>query len=205
MANPILVVPTATNHTGFTSILGDKSGLYRNKTQEGGGILDVPEEGTVEFYCAGYTKPDPNTNVNRQEWHRRLYAEALRRNKENSLYPLPHQEYTVQLIHDPSNKFDVNKAALRIVLHPKSDTLKKCLSLDKGNPVEIELGFVPARINVDILKNLHLVNSAQILKVRMGYHEKYCTTKIILAYGHNRMGSKGLPLNNRFIGILDEV
>lgn len=202
MANPILVVDTTSgNSTGFTSILGDKSALYRTKTQEGGGILDNPEEGTLEFYCAGYTKSDPK-GFNRQDWHKKLYAAAVKRGTENKLYPLSVEEYQITIVHDPTNTFDPNRAALRILFRPISEKLKKVFT---GAPEVVELGFVPARINMNVLKNMDMVNSVQILKTRVGFHEKYCTTKVVLAYGHNRSGSKKLPSASRFMGILDEV
>jgi hypothetical protein len=184
--------------TNFPSILGEKSNLFCTKTQEGGGILDVPSAGTLEFYCAGYTKPDDH-GTNRQEWHQRIYAESVKRDTEDRLMPLPMEEYQINFIHDKDNKFDINRAALKIILTPLSMELKKVFSC------RVDLGFVPQRINASVLKNQSMINNIKILKTRESFHDKYYTTKLIVAYGHNRLGLKDIQNALRFCDMLDEI
>lgn len=202
MANPILVVPgTNQSSIGFKSILGEqKSALYRTSTAEGGGIIDCPEKGTLEFYCAGFTKPDINS-VNRQEYHRKIFLSAARSGRENESFPLPLEDYQIRIIHDHENKFD--NAALKILLYPVSENLRK--DFPYITPNGIDLGFVPARINTCLLINMDMINDIKILKTRKEFHEKYYTTKIVIAYGHNKLSQKFLSSGNRFLGILDEV
>lgn len=183
------------------SILGNLSRLYRTKTQEGGGILDNPEEGLCEFYCAGYSKPTSEA-INRQEFHKALFAAAVYKNTSTSLFPFKPEDYSISLQPDPANKFDPNMSAIKIIFHPRAEDLKKFFSETVST---IDLGFVPQKINVQILKNLSMINGIQVLKTRIGFNEKYCTTKIVLGYGANAMKNKLVPSAQRFLGIMDEM
>lgn len=177
------------------SVLGSLSEFYRTKSQQRGSILDLPDRGQLELYPAGYTKPSERDNCSRQDIYKELWQAAVVLNTENESYPLGKKGHNIILIPDPSNEHDPN--AIHVILQTAEGTP---LSHLNGK----DLGYVPKKINIQILQNMNMINGGRILKVRSKFHEKYWTAKIVLGYGDMTFSAVSKTTLNRFAAILDE-
>ncbi len=181
-----------------TSPLGSASQLYRTKKNETGSILDMPDKGLLELYPAGYTKPSNREGISRQELYKQLYELAVALGTEDHLFPFKKSSHNIRLLHDPLNPYDINAIHLILEVTDDEDPLKKL----KGR----DLGFIPKRINQNILRGFKLINGARILKVKCNFHKKFYGAKIILAYGNTHFNTRigGSMSLNRFRDILED-
>lgn len=178
------------------SILGDVSKYYQTKTQEGGGILDEPHSGKIEMYPAGYTKPSNRDNRPRQSVYQALWETAVSQSKESELYPFGIEGHNVEIIHDPNNPHDKN--ALHLILRVGENS-KLPRTLDGA-----DLGFIPKKINQQILKKVDEIHGGRILKVKANFHGKYWGAKVVLGYGNTTFNALAPTELGRFRGIMDE-
>lgn len=174
------------------SLLGDLSSLYLIKKSETSGILDLPKEAQVELYPAGYTFRSERDNISRQQTYQELYEIAINLEVEDDINPFGTINHTLELVHDPLNKFDVN--ALHIILKAKTGPLQYLDGRD--------LGFIPKKINPQVLSNKHMVSGGFIRKVRRGVHKKYFNAKVVVRYGKKTATQIRLE---RFSGILEDL
>src|SRR5688572_21648101 len=140
-----------TEKTKVDSILGDFSQYYLVKTQEGGGILDDPYAGKLEMYPAGYTYQSNRDGRTRQNTYQILWEAAVANKKETDLYPFGLEGHALELVRDTNNTAD--HYATHLILRVSSDSKYLPKSLDG-----VDLGFVPKKINQQILKNLNKVH-----------------------------------------------
>jgi len=184
-----------TEKTVRTSVLGDASQLYQVKSNAQGAILDQPERGLLELYPAGYTKPSNRDNVSRQEVFKSIYELAVSKGIEENSYPFEQNTHNITLLPDPANPFDKN--AIHLILNAP-----------KGSPLNFlngkDLGFIPKKINTNILRNIELINGGRILRVKCNFHKKYYGAKIIFAYGPNTFEPASTLSLSRFSAILED-
>jgi hypothetical protein len=186
----------ATKEAGTSnSPLGIHSSAYRVKTSEKGSILDNPDLGLLEFYPAGYTKPDKD-GQSRQEVYQAMYEDAVTRSKEEQLYPLGKDSHDIILVPDFENPYDKNAMAVRLVVFNDSDPLYKYNGAD--------IGFVPMKISAVLAPNRGMIKQGRILKVRNAVHAKYYSAKVVLSYGNQKFSSLDLTSNIRFTAIMEE-
>lgn len=179
----------------ITSPLGDLSKLYLTKSSSGGGILDVPSRGIIELYPAGYTKPSNRDGCTRQHVHKALWEFAVSKNMEETAFPFGQGSHHITLLHDPDNQFDKN--AIHLILNTPVDSILRPLH---GK----DLGFIPMRINAQLLKNIETIGSGRILKVKSNFHHKYYAAKIVLAYGNTSFDPPSTRSLSRFSAILED-
>jgi len=179
-----------------TSILEHLSPIYQTKTSQGGHILDQPSLGMLEFYPAGYTKPDAN-GLQRQLAYEKLYTVAKNWDKEDLLYPFGKEDCQILLIKEPTNKFDPN--AIRVVMNIRGKLVKK------WDPpyTNIDLGYVPMKISQMVTKNMGMIGKSTILRVSKNIHEKYYSAKIVVKYGPGGIATVDKN-DTRFYALLDE-
>jgi hypothetical protein len=180
--------------TSKTSALGLSSAHYLTKTSEKGSILDQPELGLLEFYPAGYTKPDKENN-DRQVVYQALYEEAVRRDKEEQLYPLGKEGHDIVLIPDFDNPHDKHAMVVRLVVFGEKDPLYRFNGRD--------IGFVPMKITSALAPNRGMISQGRILKVRNGVHAKYFSAKVVLSYGE-RFSTLDRTSAVRFSSLLED-
>jgi hypothetical protein len=165
----------------MNGILGDLSWQYQ---KPGGFIYDNVKEKKLELYPAGYTQTffkkrsdiqdiRACEQVNRQEFYKKLYKQAEIAGRDGELFPFRGYKYDLYLEHDPKNKYD--KYAIKIVLVAKDDP-----NVEYWN--DYSIGFIPAKINRVILKNMERINDIQILSVVDVLNDKFYCARIIIAY-----------------------
>lgn len=184
--------------TRKTSPLGHASQLYRTKRNETGSILDVPEKGLLELYPAGYTKPSNRDSLNRQDVYKQVYESAVMKGVESNLYPFEKDSHNIILLPDPNNPYDTN--AIHLILEVK-DTSSPLYDLNGR-----DLGFIPKKINQNILQGMEIINGGRILKVKCNFHKKFYGAKIVFAYGETNWCSRpgGTMSLSRFSDILED-
>jgi len=187
-----------TTTRNLTSILGHASQLYRSKRNETGSILDSPEKGLLELYPAGYTKPSNRDGQSRQELYKALYEIAVSKGAEGNLYPFEKDTHNITLLPDPSNPFDEHAVHLILEVSNVNSPLYHLNGRD--------LGFIPKKINQNILRGIDIFNGGRILKVKCNYHKKFYGAKVILAYADTHFDARpGMVMSlSRFADILEE-
>lgn len=181
----------AKGKTEKPSILGSTSSLYQIKKSENSSILDIPARAEIELYPAGYTHLSNRDDLSRQRTHRDIYEAAVVKGTEDNIAPLGTSNHTLELVHDPHNKFD--KSAIHIILRAASGPLAHLDGRD--------LGFIPKKINKQILKNIQMCSGGYVQKVRSQVHKKYFSVKVVLQYGEKTAKRTTLE---RFSAILED-
>jgi len=181
-----------------TSPLGSASQLYRTKKNETGSILDQPERGLLELYPAGYTKPSNRDNCSRQDLYKQLYELAVSLGTEEHLYPFEKDSHNITRLHDPRNIHDMN--AIHLILDIAS--IQSPLLFLSGR----DMGFIPRRINANIIIRMKLINGIRILKVKCNFHKKFYGAKVVIAYGNTSFNPRigGSMSLDRFTNILED-
>lgn len=173
------------------SILGSISPMYQIKKSENSAILDIPERSQIELYPAGYTHLSQRDDLPRQDVHRRIYEAAVIKGTEDNLAPLGTNSHWLELVPDPNNRHDRN--AIHIILRASSGELAHLDGRD--------LGFVPKKINKQVLENIGMFSGGYVLKVRRAVHKKYFSAKVVLQYGEKTTKRATLE---RFSAILED-
>lgn len=176
------------------SPLGDASQFYQVKKQSQGAILDIPDKGILELYPAGYTKPSNRDGISRQETYQLIWEAAVQLQSEEELFPFGKDNHNVRLLHDPENPYDKN--ALHLILEAKDGPLVALNGRD--------LGFIPKKINQNVLRGINLIHGGRIFKVRSKFHTKYYSLKVVLGYGANTFSKLSVTSLSRFAAILEE-
>ena len=193
---PILMTKPVAEAKSSPSPLGAQSSAYRVKTSEKGSILDNPELGLLEFYPAGYTKPD-KMGGSKQDIYKALYETAVSRNKEAQLYPLGKDTHNVLLIPEFDNPHDPNAMIVRLTGFDDDKELAQWSSRD--------LGYIPMKISKVLAPNRGMITQGRILKVRNAVHGKYYSAKIVLSYSNEDIFSPmDITSSRRFSFILEE-
>lgn len=178
------------------SPLGDRSQLFSDEASRKKGILDIPNEGLLQIYPRGYTKPSPRDDGhNRQIVHEFLFHHAVVLKTENDIYPFENHAHTLELIRDLKNPKD--RFAINIIMHAPHGLLKDIDGAD--------LGFVPKEISAVICKNIDMITGGKIYKVRSNWHKKYYSAKVVLFYGQTIPECTDLNNLQRFSDLLTEV
>jgi hypothetical protein len=181
------------------SILGPKHPQYKTRTAQNGHILDLPEEGILELYPAGFTKPvnsGERKGVNRQVVFRELWEIALRLEKEAKDFPFgKHQGHYVCLEPDEENPADPNAISLM-------------LYADIGHPLRhlngADLGYVPMRISDVVKANLNMFRDGKIKYVRNAVHKKHFGARLVLKYGDQALSASRTLVAKRFRALMEE-
>jgi hypothetical protein len=184
----------------LSSVLGSQSQLYREKRAETGSILDIPEKGLLELWPAGYTHTSNKGDYHRQDVYKMLWEAAVSHSVEDHLYPFGKDNHKVIVEHDPTNNFDEN--ALQVYLVTTDCT--PFVIPKPGMPNKLDMGFIPKKINKIVLKNIDMLNSGRILKVRANFHKKYWTAKVVFGYNETTFSPLSVVTMNRFSAILEE-
>ena len=177
------------------SPLGIYSSQYKVKASEKGSILDQPELGLLEFYPAGYTKPDQQGN-SRQEIYQVLYEMTVASFKESQLYPIGKDTHNVALFTDFDNPHDKCAMTVHLEIHNITSPLYRFNGRD--------IGFVPMKISHVLAPNRQMISQGRILKVRNAVHGKYYSAKVILSYGDTKFSGLDRTSSTRFSSIMDE-
>lgn len=176
------------------SPLGSASQFYQVKKQSQGSILDIPNKGLLELYPAGYTKMSYRDNISRQDTYKRVYELAVQNTVEDQLFPFGKDDHNIELVPDPESPYDTN--AIHVILRTSGGPLAELNGKD--------LGFIPRKINQNILQHIELIHGGRIYKVRANFHKKYYTAKVVFGYGANTFGKLSLSSMARFASILEE-
>jgi hypothetical protein len=166
------------------------SGLLDNLSWQfqkpNGLIYDNTQAKVLEFWPAGYTQKfirksltvdGAAEEVNRQEFYKQLYLEAVGLGKELEFFPFEDFEYEIEFVPEPHNRYD--PFALRIdFIMPGRDWV-----------AEYHVGYVPAKINKNLLANKENISDIQILAVTDSLNDKFYCARIAVGYD-------GTVLNN---------
>jgi len=170
----------------MNSILEDLSWQYQKSDSF---IFDDIKKQILYIYPAGYTQMffkkrldiegvSCCEQVNRQELFKKLYRQA-----DGQLFPFEDCRYDLYLEHDPKNKYD--KDAIKIVLTAKDDP-------DAEYWIDYFIGFVPAKINKVVLKNMYSIEDIRILSVANNLNDKFYCTRIAISYGDTQIRNEGI-------------
>lgn len=185
-----------TNQTTKTSKspLGDASSYYRVKRSEQGSIVDRPEQGMIELYPAGSTKPSTQEG-SRQAVLRNIYEKALEIEAEDKLFPFGKKGHHIVLHPQKDNRYDPH-AVLLTLSAPEDSCLYSCDGKD--------IGFIPKRISKLIHENWHCFYDGLIYKVKSNVYGKYYQAKIVLLYGDEFSRAGSSMSMGRFVNLLEE-
>jgi len=157
------------------SLLGSDSARYDEFCPRTGHIIDEPENGRLIMRPAGFTKQD-DLYAPRQVYFKSLYDQAVARGTVDECFPVLDTLRTITLSHERNNKHDCN--ALRILMQTTFRNQwgdNTCKTSD--------LGYVPKRINIRVLRQIHKIRKILIYSVEKEVHGKYFVANLCLVYG----------------------
>ena len=194
----MIAMPKAVK-TKHESILGPKAREYTTRSAQNGHILDIPAEGVLELYPAGFTKPVGKgqwKGTNRQAVYRTIYETALNLQKEGQDFPFGKGSgHYVELEPEESNPHDPN--AISVVLYA-----------DQGHPLHhldgADLGYIPMRISDVVKANLRMFRHGKIVYVRNMVHKRHYGARVRLYYGDQCLPKSKSLLSKRFRAIMEE-
>lgn len=181
------------------SILGPKARNYTSRSAQNGHILDIPAEGILELYPAGFTKSVGHGQwggANRQVIYRTIYETALKLKKEEQDFPFGKGAgHYIELEPEEGNPHDPN--ATSIILYA-----------DKGHPLQhldgADLGYIPMRISDVVRANLKMFRHGRIVYVRNMIHKRHYGARVRLYYGDQCTPPSRSLLSKRFRAIMEE-
>lgn len=147
------------------------------------GIVDFPDEQYMLLIPAGYSKPD-NSGNNRQEHYKKIADMSKGRVLRNVFNKLTTDIY---LEHDKNNKFD--QYAIKIYMNHAFKNM--------------ELGFIPKRINKKILKNIDAILNIELYGVFKKSNTNLYYVMIRINYDENLI-NKNFLMQQRFASLLEE-
>lgn len=156
--------------------LGDKAWQF---AKPNGLIYEDQSAKIVEFYPAGYSQSffrplkslaGAAEKVNRQEFYKQLYSEAVELGTEEDFYPFSNVEYKIQFVPEPTNKYDAFALIVRI-----STPEDKYWN-------DYSIGYVPAKINQTVLANKERISDKKILSVTDCLNDKFYCARIAIGY-----------------------